>query len=276
VRASGLRKLHPSIAAMEALLPAGPARRSSHLPEVVPAQGQRRGRAGLLLGCVQRFVFPEVNELSARLLSMAGYEVVVPRRQGCCGALHLHTGRLAEGRRLARELLAAFAGEIDVVATNAAGCGSTLMEYGHWLSGDPMAAAFSRSVRDISELLIDAELPLRRVDAMVTYHDPCHLAHGQRVRAEPRALLKKIPGLQWVDLPDSELCCGSAGIYNLLEPEMADRLLELKVGRIAETGAEILVTGNPGCLLQIAKGCRDRGLAVEALHPVELLARALA
>jgi glycolate oxidase iron-sulfur subunit len=131
-------------------------------------------------------------------------------------------------------------------------------------------------VRDISELLIDAELPLRRVDATVTYHDPCHLAHGQRVRAEPRALLKRIPGLQWVDLPDSELCCGSAGIYNLLEPEMADRLLELKVGRIAETGARILVTGNPGCLLQIAKGCRERGLAVEVLHPVELLARALA
>lgn len=275
VRASGVLRLAPRLAAMEGLLPWLPGSSRPVLPELIPARARRRGRAGLLLGCVQRFLFPRVNELTARLLSAAGYEVLIPRRQGCCGALHLHAGRLDQARRLARGVLAAFDQEVDLVVANAAGCGSAMREYGHWLRDDSRATVFSQAVRDISELLVDAELPLQPMTATVTYHDPCHLAHGQRVRAQPRALLKKIPQLKLVELPDSDLCCGSAGVYNVLEPEVADQLLELKIRRIAETGAEIVVTGNPGCLLQIAKGCRERGLPVELLHPVELLARAL-
>ncbi|MFQ5521675.1 MAG: (Fe-S)-binding protein, partial [Candidatus Methylomirabilia bacterium] len=208
--------------------------------------------------------------------SMAGYEVLTPREQGCCGALHLHAGRLGEARRLGRGVLGAFDQKVDIVVTNAAGCGSAMREYGHWLPDDPRAASLSRAVRDISEVLVDAGLSFQPLEVTATYHDPCHLVHGQRIRAQPRALLKAIPGLTLVELPESDLCCGSAGIYNLLEPEMADKLLELKVQRIAETGARIVVTGNPGCLLQIAKGCRERGLEVELLHPVELLDRALA
>jgi glycolate oxidase iron-sulfur subunit len=224
---------------------------------------------------VQRYFFPRVNELTARLLSLAGYEVLIPRDQECCGALHLHAGRLDQARRFARDLIAAFDAGVDLVVANAAGCGSAMREYGHWLDGDPRARQFSLRVRDISELLADAELPLRPMEVTATYHDPCHLAHGQRIRREPRALLNRIPGLTLVELVESDLCCGSAGIYNLLEREMAERLLELKVSRIAETGARIVVTGNPGCVLQIARGCRERGLAVEVLHPVELLARAI-
>jgi glycolate oxidase iron-sulfur subunit len=275
-RMIGLLRLVPRLAAMEGLLPSPPPRRSPALPELIPAHGPRRGRAGLLLGCVQRVFFPHINELTARLLAVAGYEVLIPRGQGCCGALHLHSGRLDEARRFAQGVLQAFDPEVDMVVTNAAGCGSAMREYGHWLHDDSRAAGFSRAVRDISELLVDAELPLRRMEVTVTYHDPCHLVHGQRIRAQPRALLKKIPGLALVELPESDLCCGSAGVYNLLEPEMADQLLRQKVQRIAETGAGVVVTGNPGCLLQIARGCRERGLAVDLLHPVELLGRALA
>ena len=275
VRASGLLRLAPRVAAMEGLLPPLPRDPSPEIPELIPARGSRRGRAGLLLGCVQRYLFPRVNELTARLLSAAGYEVLIPRQQGCCGALHLHAGRLDEARRLARGVLAAFDQEVDVVVANAAGCGSAMREYGHWLHDDSRAPGFSRAVRDVSELLVDADFQFQRMEVAVTYHDPCHLIHGQRIRAQPRALLKKIPGLTLVELPESDLCCGSAGIYNLLEPEMAGQLLELKVRRIVETGAQIVVTGNPGCLLQIARGCRERGLAIELLHPVELLGRAV-
>ncbi len=275
VRAAGLPKVAPRLAAMEELLPPPPSRWSPPLPEVIAPRAPRRGRVGLLVGCVQRFLFPEVNELTARLLSVAGYEVVIPRRQGCCGALHLHAGQVEEARRLARGLLSSFDEDVDMVVTNAAGCSAAVREYSRWLPDDVRAAQVSRSVKDVSELLAEAELPLGRIDATVAYHDPCHLAHGQRIRAQPRDLLRKVPGLTLVELRDSDLCCGSAGIYNLLEPAMADRLLELKVQRIAESGARIVATGNPGCLLQIAKGCRKRGVAVEVLHPVELVARAL-
>jgi glycolate oxidase iron-sulfur subunit len=150
-----------------------------------------------------------------------------------------------------------------------------MREYRHWLGDSRDAEVFSSKVRDVSELLADADLPLQRLDLTVTYHDPCHLAHGQKVRREPRRLLAAIPGVKLVELADSDVCCGSAGVYNLLEPDMADRLLALKLERIAATGAGVLATGNPGCLLQIARGCRERGLAVEVLHPVELLGRAL-
>lgn len=273
VRRSGVLRRFPRLAAMEALLPDVPA--AAPLPEHVAARGAARGRVGLLAGCVQRHLFPRINHDTAHLLSLAGWDVVIPRGQGCCGALDLHAGRLDELRARARALAASFPPDVDVIVTNAAGCGSAMKEYGHWLPDAPAVVRLAARTRDVSELLADAALPLGPVNVTATYHDACHLAHGQRIRREPRALLARIPGLTLVDLADSELCCGSAGIYNLVEPDMADRLLDRKLDRIVETGARTIVTGNPGCLLQIAKGARGRGLDLEVVHPVELLARSV-
>ena len=273
VRATGVLRRTPRLAAMDAMLPSLP--KAAALPEVTPARGRRRGRVGLLSGCVQRHVYPHVNRDTARLLSLAGYEVVAPRGQGCCGALDLHAGRLDDFRGAARALADAFGAGVDFVVANAAGCGSAMKAYGHWLPETPAAVSLAARTRDISEVLADAELPLGRLDVTVTYHDACHLAHGQRIRTQPRALLRRIPGLRLVELAESDMCCGSAGVYNVLEPEMADRLLERKVDHVLATEAPIVVTGNPGCLLQIAKGVRARGTRLEVLHPVELLARAV-
>jgi glycolate oxidase iron-sulfur subunit len=274
VRGLGVLGLAPELQAMEALLPDIPA--AVPTPAFTPARGQRRGRAALLLGCVQRFVYPDVNAQTARLLAAGGWDVVAPPEQGCCGALHLHAGRIDEFRRRARELLATLGRDADVIVTNAAGCGSALKDCAYWLEGDGAVGRLP-AVRDISEVLAEADLPLRALPPLtVAYHDACHLAHGQRVRAEPRALLRRIPGLTLVDLAESDLCCGSAGIYNLLEPEMAGDLARRKVQRVRESGARVLAAGNPGCLMQIARQCREEGLGVEVVHPVELLARALA
>ena len=272
VRGLGLLSPFKKLQTMEALLPTVPLPGAA-LPELIPARGPRRGRAGLLLGCAQRFFYPDVNADTARLLSAAGYDVVVPRGQECCGALHLHAGRLEEFRAMARRLMPAFA-DVDVVVVNAAGCGSAMKEYRHWLPDDA-ARVFSERVQDVSEVLAGCDLPLRARPETVTYHDACHLAHGQKIRAQPRELLRRIPGLTLVDLPDSDLCCGSAGVYNLLEPGMAGQLGRQKVARIRETGARVVTAGNPGCLMQIRQHCRETGLDVEVVHPVTLLARAL-
>jgi len=273
VRASGILLPFKRLQAMDALLPRVLPGASS-LPELIPARGRARGRAALLTGCVQRFFFPEINLATARLLSAAGWEVVVPRGQGCCGALHLHAGRLDEFRAMARSLMAALGRDVDIVVTNAAGCGSALKEYGHWL-GDGGAERFAGLVKDISEVLVDADLPLGELRETVTYHDACHLAHGQKVRAQPRELLRRIPGVTLVELTDSDLCCGSAGVYNLLEPEMAAELGRRKLERIRETGARIVAAGNPGCIMQISQQALEAGLALEVMHPVTLLSRAL-
>ena len=269
VRATGALKLVPRLAAMEGLL--GEVERAEPLPSLIPARGRRRGRVGLLTGCVQRHLYPGVNRATARVLALAGWEVVVPRTQGCCGALELHAGRIDDFRARARRLVATFGGDIDWVVTNAAGCGSAMKEYGRWV---PEATGLAARTRDVTELLADAELPLGPLELTVTYHDPCHLVHGQRVRQEPRALLRRIPGLRLVELVESDLCCGSAGVYNILEPAIARELLELKMARIVESGARVVATGNPGCLMKIAQGVRARGLDVAVVHPVELLARA--
>jgi glycolate oxidase iron-sulfur subunit len=271
VRATRVLRPFPRLAALEALLDDVPA--AEALPPLIPARGTPRGRVGLLTGCVQRHLYPAVNRDTATLLALAGYEVVVPRAQGCCGALELHAGRADAFRSRAGALAAAFPEDLDFIVVNAAGCGSAMKEYGRWL---PEAAGFAARVRDVTEVLVDTELPLGPVPLTVTYHDACHLAHGQRVRQAPRTLLRRIPGLTLVELADSDLCCGSAGVYNLLEPALAQELLALKVARIVETGARVVATGNPGCLLQIAQGCRQRGLDVTLVHPVELLARAVA
>jgi glycolate oxidase iron-sulfur subunit len=277
VRASGVLRPFRRLAAMERLLPAIEPRSSVGLrlpAETLPA-GTPRGTVALLAGCVQAFLFPEVNRITVALLARAGYRVLVPEPQGCCGALHLHWGDRAGARELARRNVAALSGA-DWVVVNAAGCGAAMRDYGHLLGDDPGAAALAGRVRDVTELLAEhVPGPRRPLDLTVTYHEPCHLAHGQRVREAPRALLRAIPGLRLVELAESDLCCGSAGVYNLMEPEIAGRLLERKLDRIAATGAKVVVTGNPGCLLQIRQGLAARGLAMEAHHPVELLAWSL-
>jgi glycolate oxidase iron-sulfur subunit len=271
VRAYRVLDRFPRLRALDAL--AGPVPAAAPLPELTPAVGARRGRVGLLTGCVQRHLYPGVNADTARLLSLAGFDVVAPSAQGCCGALDLHAGRLAAFERRASALAASFP-EVDFVVTNAAGCGSAMKEYEHWTDA-PGARRIARITRDVSELLAEADLPLGPLDVTVTYHDACHLAHGQRIRVEPRAMLRRIPGLTLVELGESDLCCGSAGVYNLQHPEIADQLLERKLERIAATGARVVAAGNPGCLMQIAKGARERRIDLEVVHPVELLARSV-
>lgn len=278
-----LVRLSPRLVQMEALLPAipSPAERRP-LPEVTPAAGRRVGRIGLLTGCVQRFLSPEINRATVRVLAAAGYEVIVPQAQGCCGALHLHSGRLDEGRGLARALVQSFEGAgVDAVVANAAGCGAAMREYGRLLEEDDAwrtrAEVFSAKVRDVSEVLAGVSWNgrLNAVALTVTYHDACHLAHAQRIRQEPRTVLQQIPGLRLVELAEADSCCGSAGTYNLLQAEMAGELLERKLARIRDAGADVVAAGNIGCLLQIGRGLRRAGLPARAAHLVELLDWAL-
>jgi glycolate oxidase iron-sulfur subunit len=228
-------------------------------------------------------LYPEVLAAAHRLLSAAGYRVVAPA-SGCCGALALHAGDPEAARSAARRTIAAFeaAGPLDRIVTTAAGCGAMMREYGHLLAGDPVhaqsAARWASRVADVSEVLLAAgdRLRLGPLPIRATYHDACHLAHGQGVRSAPRALLGRIPGFELVPLSESEVCCGSAGSYNLTEPAMADRLLARKTGFLLATGASLVVTGNPGCMLQMAAGLRAGGSSIPVRHTVEVLAEALA
>jgi glycolate oxidase iron-sulfur subunit len=264
--------------AMDGLLPEFPPDLSP-LPRRTPAQGEKRGQVILFTGCVMDMLFRKVHRDTIRCLSANGYEVMVTENQVCCGALQAHGGGAESAKGLARQNIDAFSGDESVVV-NSAGCGAMLKEYGHLLENDPQygdrARAFSERVSDVSELLADAGLrpPTRPFAERVTYQDACHLAHGQGVRTPPRELLRAVPGLEWVDLPRSDWCCGSAGIYNLTQPELANQLLEKKVNHIESTGASVVAVGNPGCSLQIEMGLRRRGLAVRVMHPVEILAEA--
>jgi glycolate oxidase iron-sulfur subunit len=260
--------------------------RTNNLPTYMPAIGPRRARVALLTGCVMRVLYDNIHRDTLSALVANGCEVLARPGQPCCGALHLHNGFGDDARAMARALidtLSPFDG-LDAIITNSAGCGSTLKEYGALLADDPVyaarAAAFAAKVRDISEFLGDLGwvAPLDSLgDLPVTlaYHDACHLAHGQGVRDQPRELLAQIPGVTLVPLPESEICCGSAGIYNFTEPEMARSLLERKLDRIAATGATIIAAGNPGCLAWIEAGAQARGLPIRLAHPVTLLAEAL-
>ena len=277
-----VRRLAPRLAAMTAMTPEAPLRRSlSRLPERFDAVGERRGTVALLQGCVQRVFFAHVNEATARVLATEGFEVHVPRLPRCCGALALHAGEDPQARTLAKATIEAFDG-FDTVVVNAAGCGSAMKDYGHVLRDEPAwadrATAFAGRVQDVSELLAEAgpRAERRPVEMTVAYHDACHLAHAQGVRAQPRELLRGIPGLKLVEPAEWELCCGSAGIYNLVEPEPAAQLGERKARNLLDTGAEAVVAGNPGCALQISAHTERLGRALPVLHPMELLARAIA
>jgi glycolate oxidase iron-sulfur subunit len=283
VRRSGLVKLLPgTLPAWEALLPPMPsAADRAPLPPHAPAEGERRGRVAMLAGCIQSVVFGAHNRATMRILAKNGYDVVVPSAQGCCGALNAHGGDHARAIAMAKRTIEVFeAARVDAVVVNTSGCGAHMKAFGALLGDDPAwaerARGFAASVRDISELLAQAPLrgPLRPVPMTVTYHDPCHVVHGQKIKKEPRQLLAQVPALTVIELPESDWCCGSAGIYNLTQPEMAARLLARKVGHVESTGAQAVVTANPGCILQIQQGLRERGRDVAVLHLVEILDKA--
>ncbi|HXG04852.1 MAG TPA: heterodisulfide reductase-related iron-sulfur binding cluster, partial [Candidatus Binatia bacterium] len=276
------KRLPGTLPAWEALLPPlPPPSESGPLPPFIPAEPPRRGRVALLTGCVQAVVFGAHNQATARVLARNGWDVVVPPEQGCCGALHAHAGDHARALILARRTIETFERDpVEAIIVNTSGCGAHLKAYGQLLADDPVWAERARrlaaSVRDLAEFLAREPLrgPLAPVPIRVTYHDPCHVVHGQKIRAEPRALLAQVPGLRLVELPESDWCCGSAGIYNLTQPEMAARLLERKLRHVVSTGAEAVVTANPGCILQIRSGLEARGSPVRVLHLVEILERA--
>ncbi len=269
-------RLPARLRAAQALLP--PVRLADAfavLPRRIPARGPVRRRVALLTGCVQDVFFHPVNAATARVLAAEGCEVLVPCGQSCCGALELHAGRETAAVARAKRTIATFERyDVDDVVVTVAGCGSSMKEYGFLLGDDPQwaarAAAFSARVRDVHEVLAALEpvAPRHPVRARVAYHDACHLGHAQGVRAQPRAVLRAIPGLDLVELPEAELCCGSAGIYNLVAPEAAAELGARKAANVAAAGVDLLVTANPGCLLQIG---RHLGGRLPMLHPVELL-----
>ncbi len=246
------------------------------LPRLLPAVGRQRARVAFFVGCVADVIFRHVHWATLRVLQQNGCDVFIPPEQGCCGAIHLHAGSSRGARQMADANLVAFElDRYDAIVVNHAGCGAMLKEYGlHWRDGlQPHRARFAAKVRDVHEFLDELGLiaPPGRIKAVATYHDACHLGHAQQITAAPRRLLARIPGLKLVDLPETEICCGSAGTYNLLHPEMSDRLAERKLENILSTGAEIVLAANAGCLLQIAAAVRRRGLGPRVMHPMELL-----
>jgi glycolate oxidase iron-sulfur subunit len=250
----------------------------SQIGRTFPAEGERRYRVAFLAGCIANVSFARLNEATVRVLQKNGCEVVVPDGQGCCGALHLHTGLREDARKLARvNIDAVLAGQYDAVITNAAGCGSTLKEYGELLHDVPeyadKARRFSAMMRDVTEFLGGIELnpKLGPVAAAVTYQDSCHLSHGQRVRKAPRDLLRAIPGLTFQEMMGADICCGSAGIYNVVQTEMAMHILQRKMETVNATRAQIVATANPGCMLQLQAGVRLHGKEQRVMHVVEIL-----
>jgi glycolate oxidase iron-sulfur subunit len=280
LRTSGMNRLLPrQLRAMEGLLPDVPDRFFERLPSSIRPKKTARRRVGMLSGCVQQVFFSHVNAATARVLAAEGCEVIIPREQQCCGALMLHSGLEDDAAALAKKMIAVFeAADVDTVVINSAGCGSTMKEYGHLLRDDPKwaerASAFSAKCKDIAEFLCELEPQAQRhpLNLRVAYHDACHLQHAQGVHDQPRRLLGQIPDLDIAEIPEATLCCGSAGIFNLLQPDTADQLGSRKVDNLLSTGAEAVASANPGCLLQIMHGLRRRGLkTMPAFHMVELL-----
>jgi glycolate oxidase iron-sulfur subunit len=257
-------------------------RHYGRLPAVLPAEGPRRARVGLFLGCVADALYPRTNLNTARVLQRNGCEVVVPRSQGCCGALHYHAGQEAPAVAFAEANLKAFgftSGEwesLDAVVVNAAGCGAMMKDYAHLTHRSPLAdagAQFAGKVKDVSEFLmaLGPVKPTHPLPIRATYHDACHLCHAQQIRKPPRQLLEMIPGLELIPLNESEICCGAAGSYNLSQPEMAERLGERKARHILDTGAEAVFTGNAGCLIQIARHLKRHAPKMWIAHPIDAL-----
>ncbi|MFN6518064.1 MAG: (Fe-S)-binding protein [Nostoc sp. CreGUA01] len=281
VRATGLlNKISPRLAAMESILPEITLKSfQDNLPSVIPAKGEKRYRVGVILGCVQRLFFSPVNEATVRVLTANGCEVVIPKSQGCCAALPEHQGQTEQAKALARQMIDSFAKtDVDFVIINAAGCGHTLKEYGHILEDDAeyreKAKDFAAKVRDVQEFLATVGLttklsPLTDKTLNLVYQDACHLLHGQKISVQPRQLLRQIPGVKLKEPIDAALCCGSAGVYNMLQPEVSEELGKQKVQNLLNTGAELIASANPGCTLQITKHLQGKKISV--IHPMELL-----
>ncbi|RNI20426.1 (Fe-S)-binding protein [Flexivirga caeni] len=279
VRRTGvLDRLLPGLAAMERLTPTLGA--AEELPDVVPAAGEQRAAVAMLTGCVQNVFFSEVNAATARVLAAEGCRVVIPSGQGCCGALSSHSGREPEAQRFAAETIATLDLDgVDAVVTNAAGCGSAMKDYGALFAPEndqtatDSAAVFAGRVRDLSELLVELGPVAERhpLSLKIAYHDACHLGHAQGVRDQPRQLLRAIPGVELVEIADAALCCGSAGVYNILQPQAAAELGDAKARAIAATGADLIVTANPGCLMQIAVALERRGTPMPMAHTAVVL-----
>ena len=279
VRVTGLLKPFGNLANLEALTP------NAEIPfffskigKTFPAQGERRFRVAFLAGCIANIAFARLNEATVRVLQANGCEVVIPGGQSCCGALHLHAGLKKQAESLARTNIDAVdPKEFDAILTNTAGCGSTLKEYHQILQKDSeyeaKAARFTAKMKDVNEFLASIELnqSMGRLDLTVTYQDSCHLAHGQRIKAAPRKLLRSVPGLQLREMPMSDLCCGSAGVYNVVQNEMAMQILQHKMNSIATTKASVIVTANPGCMIQLMAGVRLFGESQRVAHVVEIL-----
>ena len=284
IRRSNLMQSFPRLAQVEPLAPA--IESPSFFPQigrVFPARGERRFRVAFHAGCIANVAFARLQEATVRVLQANGCEVIVPAEQICCGALHVHAGLRDEARALARRNIEAFLREpADAILTNAAGCGSTLKEYGYLLRHDPewkeQAETFACRMKDVTEFLAEVGLtqPMRSVPGAVTYQDSCHLSHGQRVRQQPRMLLQAVPGLRLVEMPLSDLCCGSAGIYNITETRLAMQLLRNKMDAVNSTGADTIATANPGCILQLRAGVKLHGQGQRVAHIVELLDQACA
>jgi len=269
------RLLPPRLAQLVAMLPP-PTKRQPPLPHILPAIGRRRARVALFTGCVADVMFRHTHWATARVLQQNGCDVLVPSGQGCCGAIHFHAGASEPARHLADANLAALdMGELDAVIVNVAGCGAMLKDYGHHWHDERQERRqkFAAKVKDVSEFLDSLGFipPEGEIHATATYHDACHLGHAQKIREAPRRLLARVPGLKMVDLPETEVCCGAAGTYNLTEPEMASRLSRRKLENILKTGAELVVTGNAGCLLQIAREARQQGQPLKIVHPMDVL-----
>jgi glycolate oxidase iron-sulfur subunit len=286
-RGMGLMKLLGPLGDLAQLAPsAEPPFFFSQIGRTFAPEGTKRYRVAFLSGCIANVAFARLNEATVRVLQRNGCEVVVPAGQGCCGALHVHSGLKDETRKLARKNIdainvdAVMGGGFDAIITNAAGCGSTLKEYGELLEDDReyahKARVFASKMKDITEFLAEIELNPRmgRVEAVVTYQDSCHLAHGQKIRSAPRKLLAAVPGLEFRDMPGSDICCGSAGIYNVVQNEMSMQILASKMASVNATGAQIIATANPGCLLQLEAGVRLHGSKQRVMHVVEVLDQA--
>jgi glycolate oxidase iron-sulfur subunit len=288
-QASGLetlvRKLVPllpeRLRRLEPLTPRVQRQFSDELIRPVETPAERKYRVGLLTGCVQDLAFSHVNRDTADVLLANGCEVITPRLQGCCGSLHAHNGELELAKEMARRTLDAFDLEqLDAVVTNAAGCGTQLKNYGHLLHDDPVyaerAAHWSAKLRDIHEWLAQIGIRVPGVPSpqQVTYHQACHLCHGQKITEPPRQVLKAIPGLELVELPESTWCCGSAGIYNITQPDMSEKLLQRKLANIEKTGVQIVASANPGCSVQLEAGAKLSNKKLNIVHPISLLAQA--
>jgi glycolate oxidase iron-sulfur subunit len=283
VRSLGfLNQIAPQLAAMESVLPEiSAAAFVDNIPALIPAQGPQRYRVGMLLGCVQRLFNPAVNDATVRVLTANGCEVVVPSVQGCCGALSHHQGQEEQAKVFAREMIDSFADTgVDAILINASGCGHTLKEYAHILKDDEAyrdrAVEFVAKVKDVQEFLAEVGLttklsPLQAEPLVMVYQDACHMLHGQKISVQPRQLLKQIPGVQLREPIDGALCCGSAGVYNILQPEVAAELGTQKVQNLTNTGATVIASANIGCFVQISKHLQLQGKSVPVLHPMQLL-----